>query len=446
MTDPDARRRLVICGAAGRDFHNFNVVYRQDPAVEVVAFTAAQIPGIGGRTYPSELAGPLYPHGIPIEEEATLKALCQREVVDEVVFAYSDVPNDHVMRIATIALAAGADFTLLGPRSTMLTPRLPAIAICAVRTGCGKSQISRYIASELAARGFRTAAIRHPMPYGDLAQQAVQRFASIADIDQADCTLEEREEYEPHVAVGGLVFAGVDYAQILERAQTEADVLLWDGGNNDFAFIRAGLNIAVVDALRPAGLDGYHPGAMVLETADVVVINKVDAATREQLATVSAELDRLSPSKPRVMAASPVTIEDSATLIGARVLIVEDGPTITHGGMPYGAGYQAVKSIQGAEVVDPRAHAAPQIASVFARYPHIGPVLPAMGYGSEQLAALVETINAANVDAVVAGTPIDLARDMNLKVPVIRARYRYQDAGEPALMTYVDEFLAQPKV
>jgi predicted GTPase len=436
-----SRRRVVICGAAGRDFHNFNVVFRDDPSVQVVAFTAAQIPGIAGRRYPPELAGPIYPQGIPIVEEATLDALCMSERVDQVIFAYSDVSNAHVMRMATTALAAGSDFTLLSPRSTMLQPSLPAIAICAVRTGCGKSQIARYLASQLAARGYRSAALRHPMPYGDLAKQAVQRFSSMADIAKADCTLEEREEYEPHVADGGVVYAGVDYAEILKQAQTEADLLLWDGGNNDFSFIDAGLNIAVVDALRPAELDGHYPGGVVLDMADLLVVNKIDAASDEQLATVAAELDRLVPGKPRVMAASPVTIDDPAALDGARVLIVEDGPTITHGGMPYGAGYQAVKSVASARIVDPRAHAAPEIAAVFARFPHIGPVLPAMGYGPEQLAALAQTINAADVDVVVAGTPIDLATDVDLRVPVVRVRYGYRDAGEPSLMSHVDEFL-----
>ncbi|MEQ8859129.1 MAG: cyclic 2,3-diphosphoglycerate synthase [Pseudomonadales bacterium] len=439
-------KRLVICGAAGRDFHDFNVVYRGDPAVRVVAFTAAQIPGIAERRYPPELAGSLYPDGIPIVEEAGLAALCEAETIDEVVFAYSDVTNDHVMRIGSTALAAGADFTLLGPRSTMLETSRPAIAVCAVRTGCGKSQTSRYIASELTRQGYRVATLRHPMPYGEPAKQAVQRFATLADIDAANCSLEEREEYEPHVEAGGTVFAGVDYARILEQAQAEADVVLWDGGNNDFSFIRAGLNLAIVDALRPARLDGHYPGSVVLETADLVVVNKVDAATPEQLRIVNDELDRLVPGTPRVMAASPVTLDDPAALAGARVLIVEDGPTITHGDMPYGAGYQAVRAVADAEIVDPRPFATPEIAAVFEKYPHIGPVLPAMGYGSAQVAALVRTINAADVDVVVAGTPIDLARVGDLRMPVVRAHYRYVDAGEPGLMHFVDEFLSRSAV
>lgn len=442
-TMTESIRRVVICGAAGRDFHDFNVVYRDDAAARVVAFTAAQIPGIGGRRYPPALAGSLYPDGIPIVHEQELEALCVREQVDEVVFAYSDVTNEHVMRVGATALAAGADFRLLSPRSTMLETRLPTISICAVRTGCGKSQIARYIAAELGQRGYRTAALRHPMPYGVLERQAVQRFATMADIDAADCTLEEREEYEPHVAAGGLVFAGVDYAKILEQAQAEVDVLLWDGGNNDFSFIRAGFNVAVVDALRPAPLDAYFPGSVVLQMADLVVINKVDAATPAQTAAAVAELDRLVPDTPRIMAASPVTLDDPDAVQGARVLIVEDGPTVTHGGMPYGAGYVAVKDLPGVEIVDPRDHATAELAAVFEQYPHIGPVLPAMGYGTAQKAELARTIHAAGVDVVVAGTPIDLARDADLRVPVVRARYRYADAGETPLMSFVDEFLAR---
>lgn len=441
-----AIKRVVICGAAGRDFHDFNVVYRDDPSTRVVAFTAAQIPGIAGRRYPPALAGSRYPDGIPIVDEQELGALCARERVDEVVFAYSDVPNAHVMRVGAVALAAGGDFRLLSPRSTMLDTRLPAISVCAVRTGCGKSQIARFVAGELGRRGYRTAALRHPMPYGVLERQAVQRFATMADIDAADCTLEEREEYEPHVAAGGLVFAGVDYARILEQAQAEADVLIWDGGNNDFSFIRAGFNVAVVDALRPAPLDTHFPGTVVLGMADLVVINKTDAATPEQIAAAEAELDRLVPDTPRIKAESPVTLDEPGALVGARVLIVEDGPTVTHGDMPYGAGYVAVKDLPGVEIVDPRPYATAEMQAVFDRHAHIGPVLPAMGYGQAQKAELARTIHAAGVDAVVAGTPIDLARDADLRVPVVRARYRYADAGGPSLMSFVDEFLGRAGV
>jgi predicted GTPase len=435
------RKRIVICGAAGRDFHNFNVVFRADTASDVVAFTATQIPGIDERRYPPSLAGPLYPDGIPIVPEDTLDALCLREKVNEVVFAYSDVDNGHVMGIATRALAAGADFTLLGPRATMLEARIPVIAVCAVRTGCGKSQISRYLSAHLARRGLRPAAIRHPMPYGDLARQAVQRFATVEDLDAADCTLEEREEYEPHIAAGGFVFAGVDYAAILERAEQEADIIVWDGGNNDFSFIRPDFSIAVADALRPRQLDTHYPGAAVLKMADLVIVNKVHAATDSQRQEMVAELDRVVPDKPRVYATSPVTLDHPDLLRGARVLVVEDGPTITHGGMPYGAGYHAIASVDVAEIVDPREFATPEIRAVYARYPHIGPVLPAMGYGSEELAELRATIEAARPDAVVAGTPIDLARALHTGVPVVRAHYRYQDAGDPGLLHFIDGFL-----
>lgn len=438
-----SRRRVVICGAAGRDFHNFNVVFRNDPSAEVLAFTATQIPGIDERRYPPALAGALYPDGIAIIAEARLEEFCKNESIDQVVFAYSDVDYAHVMQVASKVMAAGADFSLLGPRSTTLQATIPVIAVCAVRTGCGKSQVARFLSSEIAKKGYRTAALRHPMPYGILAEQTVQRFGSVADLDAADCTLEEREEYEPHIASGGVVFAGVDYAEILTRAQAEADVILWDGGNNDFSFIHADFNIAVVDALRPNQLDTHYPGAVVLRMADLVIVNKIHAASQEQMEIVRKELDRLVPTTPRVMAASPVTIDNPEALKGARVLIVEDGPTITHGGMPHGAGYQAVSNLDVAEIVDPRRSAVPEIAAVFEKFDHIGPVLPAMGYGKDQLEALAATINAAAVDVVVAGTPIDLARDVDVSVPVIRAHYEYQDGGEPTLMSHIEEFLAK---
>lgn len=437
------RKRTVICGAAGRDFHNFNVAFRTDPTVEVIAFTASQIPGIEGRTYPPELAGTLYPDGIPIVAEADLESLCAAKSVDQVVFAYSDVDYTQVMQTATRALAAGADFTLLGPEATMIESRVPVISVCAVRTGCGKSQIARYLSGHLTSRGLHAAAIRHPMPYGDLTRQAVQRFAALEDLDDAACTLEEREEYEPHIAAGGIVYAGADYAAILERAETEADVIVWDGGNNDFSFIRPTFAIAVVDALRPNQLDTHYPGAVVLQMADLVVVNKTHAATPAQRHEVDAALERLVPETPRVYGASPVTVDDSTALAGARVLIVEDGPTITHGGMPHGAGYHAVRGLGGAEIVDPRPFLVPEIRAVFDRYPHIGPVLPAMGYSEQEIEALRATIEAAGVDAVVAGTPIDLARALKLSVPVIRARYRYEDAAEPGLLHFIDTFLSE---
>jgi len=439
---PD-RKRIVICGAAGRDFHNFNVVYREDPSIEVVAFTATQIPGIDERIYPPILSGDLYPEGIPIVPEADLESLCIEQAVDQVIFAYSDVDHGHVMRTAARALAVGADFSLLGPNATMLEARVPVISVCAVRTGCGKSQIARFLSGQIAERGLTPAAIRHPMPYGNLKRQIVQRFSSVADLDAADCTLEEREEYEPHIAAGGVVFAGADYAEILQVAEAEADLILWDGGNNDFSFIRPDYSIVVVDALRPDQLDTHYPGTAVLLSADLVVVNKVHAATTEQRARVDRGLDRLVPGKDRIYAASPIVLDDPGSLDGARVLIVEDGPTITHGGMPFGAGYQAVSALGTATIVDPRTGAAPELQAVFERYPHIGPVLPAMGYSRQSLEALSATIEAAGVDLVVAGTPIDLARALDTSVPVLRAHYRYQDDGAPGLMRYIDEFLAR---
>jgi predicted GTPase len=439
---PD-RQRIIICGAAGRDFHNFNVAYRDDPAVEVVAFTAAQIPGIDERTYPPVLAGSHYPNGIPILAEADLQNLCTDQAIDQVIFAYSDVDHDHVMRTAARVLAAGAAFSLLGPKATMLEARVPVISVCAVRTGCGKSQIARYLSAQLTQRDLSTAAIRHPMPYGNLNRQVAQRFSSMADLDAADCTLEEREEYEPHIASGGLVFAGADYAQILLAAEAEAELILWDGGNNDFSFIRPDYSIVAVDALRPDQLDTHYPGAAVLLTADLVVVNKVQAATAAQRAQADRELDRLVPGTDRIYAASPITLDDPDAVAGARVMIVEDGPTITHGGMPYGAGYQAVSTLGTATIVDPRTSAGPELMGVFERYPHIGPVLPAMGYSSESLLALRATIEAADVDLVIAGTPIDLARALDTSTPIMRAHYQYQDEGGPGLMHYVDGFLSK---
>lgn len=439
------RRRLVICGAAGRDFHNFNVAFRNRSDVEVVAFTATQIPGIDARSYPAALAGAGYPKGIPIHAESALESLCREHHVDEVVFAYSDVTHDHVMQVASRALAAGADFTLLGPGSTQVASTQKVISVCAVRTGCGKSQVARYIAGQLAAKGHRPGVIRHPMPYGRLADQSVQRFASNADLDAARCTLEEREEYEPHIEAGGVIFAGVDYERILRAAEAEADVILWDGGNNDFCFFSPSFSIVVVDALRPGQLDTHHPGTAVLRMADLVVVNKIGAETpareAEQIRRMSEALDHIVPDVPRVLARSPVTVPDPSQLRGARVLVVEDGPTITHGGMPWGAGWIAATR-HGATVVDPRAFATADIRAVYETFAHIGAVLPAMGYSDAQLDALRRTIRAAGVDLVISGTPIDLARDLALDIPVVRAHYGYEDAGQPRLMDFVEAALA----
>ncbi len=434
-------RRVLILGAAGRDFHDFNVVYRHDPDVRVVAFTAAQIPGIGGRRYPPSLAGPLYPDGIPIEDEAQLEMLCRREAVSEVVFAYSDLSHEEVMHRASRALAVGADFVLLGPERTTLQASRPVIAISAVRTGCGKSQTARWVGARLRGRGLRLAVLRHPMPYGDLERQRVQRFASRADLDAAGCTAEEREEYEPHLACGHVVFAGVDYADILAAAQQEAEILLWDGGNNDFPFLRPDLHIVLSDALRPGQATRYHPGETVLRMADVVLVSKVDAAAVADVERIVDEARAVNPGAVIVRGASPVRLEDPAAVRGRRVLVVEDGPTLTHGGMSHGAGFVAATRGGAAEILDPRRHAAPGVRAIYQRFPHIGRVLPAVGYDAEQLAALRETIDASGAEVVVAATPVDLASLANLRTPVVRARYEYADAGEPTLGSIVDAFV-----
>jgi predicted GTPase len=435
------RRRVVICGAAGRDFHNFNVVFRDDSLNEVVAFTAAQIPGIEGRVYPPELAGPHYPEGIPIVSEDLLWGMIREQAIDAVVFAYSDVSHAQVMHVASRVISAGADFEILGPNATSVTSARPVIAISAVRTGCGKSQVARYLSQQLRERGVRVAVIRHPMPYGVLAAQSVQRFATLADIEQADCTLEEREEYEPHVAAGNVIFAGVDYAAIVATAEREADVLIWDGGNNDFPFLVPGLHLVVVDALRPDQLTSHHPGEAVLRMADAVIANKVDAATVGQVTELMDGLRRIVPDVPIVQADSPVRL-DASIEPGTRVLIVEDGPTITHGGMAFGSGYTAVSGLD-VEIIDPRCSASPAIQAVYAAFPHIGRVLPAMGYSAEQRDALRETIEASVAEVVVAGTPIDFARDVPVRQPVVRARYEYRDHGAPTLMGMIDDFLAR---
>jgi len=442
------RVRVVIMGAAGRDFHDFNVVFREDPRSEVVAFTAAQIPHIDERRYPPELAGSGYPSGIPIVPEDALESLCRERGVDQVVFAYSDLPHAAVMHIASRVLAAGSDFVLLGPERTMLDAAKPVIACSAVRTGCGKSQTTRWLAGRLRERGLRVAAIRHPMPYGDLARQAVQRFETRADLAAADCTVEEREEYEPLVDAGHVVWAGVDYARILAGAEAECDVILWDGGNNDFPFVRPDLHIVLVDPLRPGDEQGYHPGETVLRMADVVVVPKVDAAAAADVQRVEASVREWIPGVPIVRAASPVRLDDPERVRGRRVVVVDDGPTLTHGGMAYGAGFVAASQAQPAEIVDPRPFARGEIADAYARFPHLGPVLPAMGYGRAQLDALRETLEAVDADVVVAGTPSDLGALLGLSKPVVRARYDFEEVvsaapGAASLSGILEVFLAE---
>ena len=421
-------------GAGGRDFHDFNVVFRDNPEVEVIAFTATQIPGIEGRTYPPSLAGPRYPRGIPILAEEELPRLIAEGRVDEVVFAYSDVSYTEVMRRAAISAAAGADFTLLGPRSTMLESKKPVIAVCAVRTGAGKSQTSREIGRILLEAGLQVALLRHPMPYHDLDRIAVQRFASLADIDQSDPTVEEREEYERPVEMGIVVYAGVDYREILARAEREAEVIIWDGGNNDLPFIRPDLLLVVVDPL-PAGDElNYHPGEVNLRMADVVIVNKVDSATGDQVHRVLDDIALANPDAGVIEAASPVSLAEGPSLAGKTVLVVEDGPSITHGGMSFGAGTVAARQAGVGTQIDPRPFAVGSIAETYRRFPHIGPVLPAMGYSHEQLRELEQTINATDCDAVIGGTPIDLARVIASDHPIRRASYEFEQRSGPSLM------------
>jgi predicted GTPase len=435
--------RVLIMGAAGRDFHNFNVVFRDDPRVEVVAFTAAQIPGIGGRRYPPELAGARYPEGIPVADEAHLEVLCREKAVDQVVFAYSDVSHPEVMHAASRALGNGPDFVLLGPARTMLRSRLPVIAVCAVRTGCGKSQTARWLSARLSAQGLRAAIVRHPMPYGDLAAQKVQRFATREALSDAHCTNEEREEYEPHIAGGHVVFAGVDYGAILQQAEAEADLVIWDGGNNDFPFIAPDLLIVLADALRPDQVATHHPGETVARMADVVVLAKVNAASTADVRRLLEAVRAINPRARVVQAASAVRLADPDAVAGRRVLVIEDGPTITHGGMAYGAGYVAAAGAGAREIVDPRCSASAAIASVYARYPHIGRVLPAVGYGDAQLAALGETINRSDAEVVVSATPCDLAGLIDIRKPLVRVSYELEEVGEPSLGGIIDEFVAR---
>ena len=437
-----SREKIVIIGAAGRDFHNFNCVFRDDDKYEVVAFTAAQIPDIDGRRSPAALAGRLYPKGIPIHAEAELPDLIAEHGVECCVFSYSDVAHEDVMHKAALVNSCGADFKLLGERLTQLPSSKPVIAICAVRTGCGKSQTTRRIAEILEAAGKKVVSVRHPMPYGDLEKQAVQRFATLEDLKKHDCTIEEMEEYEPHVARGSVIYAGVDYEKILRAAEKEADVILWDGGNNDTPFYKPDLLVVVADPHRPGHELSYYPGETNIRLADVVVINKVVEAEFENIETVRQNVRSINPDCVIIEAASPLTIDHPELIRDKRVLVVEDGPTLTHGGMTYGAGVIAAMRAGAADLVDPRPWVKGKLAETFAIYPEIGSLLPAMGYGAEQVRDLEATINAVECDAVVIGTPIDLNRIVKIRKPTVRVGYELQEIGKPDLADVLRKFTA----
>lgn len=433
--------KVIIMGAAGRDFHNFNVYFRDNEAYEVVAFTATQIPDIEGRMYPPELAGKLYPNGIPIHAEEELTELIKKHDVQQVVFAYSDVPYNVLMNKAALVQAAGADFRIMGPNSTMLKSSKPVIAVTAVRTGVGKSQTTRKVCDTLKAMGKKVVAIRHPMPYGDLAKQACQRFATYADLDKHKCTIEEREEYEPHIDRGIIVYAGVDYAQILAEAEKEADIIVWDGGNNDFAFYQTDLYITLVDPHRPGHEVSYHPGEVNLRMADVVVINKIETASPEGINTVRESIAKFAPNAIVIDGASPISVKDGHLIKGKKVLVIEDGPTLTHGEMAYGAGTVAARKYGAAELIDPRPWAVGSIKETFEKYSHLTNILPAMGYGEKQIRELEKTIDAIDCDLVIAATPIDLTRILKIKRPAVRVGYELQEIGTPT----IDDVLAKFK-
>jgi predicted GTPase len=431
--------RTLIMGAAGRDFHNFNVFFRNNPDYEVVAFTATQIPDIDGRIYPAALAGRMYPKGIPIHPEDNLLEIIREQNVDQVVFAYSDVPHEYVMHKASMVLAAGADFRLMGEKSTQLKSSKPVVSICAVRTGAGKSQTTRRVSLILRGMGYRLAVVRHPMPYGDLEKQEVQRYADYADLDKHECTIEEREEYEPHIDNGIIVYAGVDYEKILRRAEQEVDIVLWDGGNNDFSFYVSDLKIVVADPHRPGHESRYHPGEVNARDADVLVINKVDTADPQAVQQVRENLRRMNPAATIIEAASPIFVDHPEQIKGKRVLVIEDGPTLTHGEMAYGAGFVAAKRFGAAEIVDPRPFAVGSIAATFAKFPKTGPILPAMGYGEAQMRDLEATIDKADADLVLVATPIDLTRVIRIKKPYQRVRYELEEISKPTLEDILKE-------
>jgi len=434
-------KRVIIMGAAGRDFHNFNTYFRNNPNYHVVAFTAAQIPDIEGRVYPPSLAGKLYPEGIPIHAEEELPELIKKHDVDQVVFAYSDVSHEYVMHKASLALACGADFRLMGPKTTMLKSKCKVVAVTAVRTGCGKSQTTRYIADLLTKAGKKVAIIRHPMPYGNLEEQIAMRFATYEDLDRYNCTIEEREEFEPHIDNGMVVYAGVDYELILRQAEQEADIILWDGGNNDIPFYYSDVHIVVLDPHRAGHETSYYPGETNLHMADIAVINKVDSADPDKVKQVEEAIKLNNPSAKIILANSPITTEQPELIKGKRVMVVEDGPTLTHGGMAYGAGVIAAKNLGAGELLDPRPYAVGSIKDTFAKYTHLSTLLPAMGYGKTQISELEETINNSPAEVVVIGTPIDLRRVMNLNKPAVRVKYELEEVGTPQLKELLEKLL-----
>lgn len=431
--------KVIIMGAAGRDFHNFNVYFRNNSNYEVVAFTATQIPDIAGRKYPAELSGPLYPRGIPIYLEEDLPNLIKKNEIDQVILAYSDLPHQYVMNKASVVLAGGADFRLMGPKSTMLKSNLPVVSICAVRTGCGKSQTTRKVTDILKKKGYKIAVIRHPMPYGDLIEQIWQRYENYADLDRYNCTIEEREEYEPHLDRGNILYAGVDYQEILKRAEKDVDIIVWDGGNNDLPFYKPDLHIVVTDPHRAGHEMTYYPGEANLRMADIVVMNKIDTADLDKINQLRENIHQLAPEAILIEAASPLMVDNPELIRGKRVLVVEDGPTLTHGGMKYGAGVVAAQKYGAKEIIDPRPYAIGTIKDTYTKYPGIGKLLPAMGYGKKQIQELEDTINAVDCDVVIIGTPIDLSRIIKINKKSIRVKYELQEIGRPDL----EEVLSQ---
>ncbi len=425
--------RVIIMGAAGRDFHNFNTYFRDNPAYRVVAFTATQIPDIEGRLYPPLLAGNRYPEGIPIYAEEELPELIKKYNVDQVIFAYSDVPHEYVMHQASLVMACGADFRLMGPDTTMIKSKRPVVAVTAVRTGSGKSQTTRYVAKLLTEAGKKVAVIRHPMPYGNLEEQVCMRFATYDDLDKFQCTIEEREEFEPHIDIGMVVYAGVDYEVILRQAEEEADVILWDGGNNDIPFYVSDIHIVIVDPHRPGHETSYHPGETNLRMADIAIINKIDSADPAKVEEVKETISRNNPAATIILANSPITVEQPESIKGKKVLVVEDGPTLTHGSMAYGAGVIAAEKLGAGELLDPRPYAVGSIKKTFAKYNHLSRLLPAMGYGQTQIQELEQTINSSPAEIVVIGTPIDLRRVMTIDKPAVRVGYELEEIGTPQL-------------